>query len=173
MNKREDSLAIPKIVQQLVDSFETRVQWKECVVDIVQSTLAPSKKISSLLNPILEKYHWKPFISICPKTSSLRRLKVLKRIQASRYTLRLLREISHKNYKGGKLVSSNEPELEDARTRKQREKNKLLTFEILVHIPHGLEDESLPICCRFLFHHRHVKVALHCSNLLLERSDAL
>ena len=110
MNKLEDPLAILKIVQQLMDSFETRVQWKECVVDVIQSASAPSKKISSLLNPILEKYHWKPFVSICPKTSSLRRLKVLKRIQSSRYTLRLLREISHENYKGRELVSSNEPE---------------------------------------------------------------
>ena len=87
MNKREDSLAIPKIVQQLVDSFETRVQWKECVVDIIQCTLTPSKKISSLLNPILEKHHWKPFVPVRPKTTSPRCLKVLKRIQASCYTL--------------------------------------------------------------------------------------
>ena len=83
MNKLEDPFAVLEIVQQLMDSFETRIQRKECVVDIVQSTLAPSKKISSLLNPILEKYHWKPFVSICPKTSSPRRVKVLKGVQAS------------------------------------------------------------------------------------------
>ena len=175
MNKREDSLAILEIVQQLVDSFETRVQWKECVVDIIQCTLTPSKKISSLLNPILEKHHWKPFVSVRPKTSSSRRWKVLKRIQASCYTLRLLGKISHENYKGRrKLCQSNKPESSKMPERQKKAKeNKLLTFEIFVHVPHGLDDESLPIRCRFLFRPRHVKVALHCSNLLLERSDAL